>query len=480
MKRLVISNFKGIGNPLQLDLSEENGNLFNLLLYAENGGGKTSIAEAIRLISFSNELENEIIASNIVGEERIAVKKDWLNSYLHNPSKELFEIEIDGFKFTPTDTQIHPNINTFILGRSQLIPTSKIKIENIIGKTYFKSPFSDKEIYSPTAIELVLDEVNQMLENDFKESFRVLPSNTNEAIVGITGVIDGTITENIHKKLNEAHQNLIKILIFIAYLKLLPKPTDNNPYFVIFDDIMSSLDLANRIILARTIINLGKTYQLLVMTHNVGFYNLVKHLSSIHKTNESWKFASLYKIDDEHTISFFNEEESVDALLNRYNGNILPTDESAVNAMRKKFEKLLHEFGKILVLGVQEETSYLIDKICNIEKGVYCCIDDQKISTHFDLIKKISSLVNVCPQPQLQSKIRSLLQKYNEENQLPWISETIRHLQTYQKVILHQGSHDQAGTIPVISTKEITITLDLMRKLELITRRNSTSFPYFI
>ena len=75
---------------------------------------------------------------------------------------------------------------------------------------------------------------------------------------------------------------------------------------------------------------------------------------------------------------------------------------------------------------------------------------------------------------------RNRFQKYDCNNQIPWISEIIKNLKTYQKVILHQGSHDQIGSLPVISSKEIAITLDLMRKLEEIAKRNSSSFPYFI
>ena len=46
MKKITISNFKGIKSPLQLDLyTVDNNNIekeSNLLLYAENGGGKTA------------------------------------------------------------------------------------------------------------------------------------------------------------------------------------------------------------------------------------------------------------------------------------------------------------------------------------------------------------------------------------------------------------------------------------------------------
>ena len=484
MKKITISNFKGIKSPLQLDLyTVDNNNIekeSNLLLYAENGGGKTSISEAIRLISFANFIEEEVISPNIVGEEREAAKRDWLNSYLHDQSNDVFEIDIDGNKFSSTSPDAMPNKNVFILDRLQLRPTSKIKLENLIGKNHFGGPYSYEQLSSSEIIDMVLSDVNDILKNEFKEKIELVRPESEEKIVGISGIIEGIITENIHEKLNEAHQNLIKILIFISYVKLAPKLGDEKKYFVVFDDVMSSLDLANRIVLARILINLGKEYQLLLMTHNVGFYNLIKHISGINHTNENWRYTSLYQIDGTHIMYSISEEENVDELVKKFGGRILPTDELAINAMRKKFEKLLHEFGIILTIGVQEETSDLIDRICNNEKWLYCYLDGDKIYTQTDLIKNISSLVKVCPQKYLQSKIRAIFQKYNEGNQMPWISTTIQHLHTYQKVVLHQGSHDQLGTLPIISDKEITITLDLMKKLEQIIKRSSTNFPYFI
>lgn len=483
MKKITISNFKGIKTLPDLSLTRSQDGCekeVNLLLYAENGGGKTSISEAIRLFHFASNIENEMINPYIVGEEREAAKQDWLNSYLHNKSINLFEIEIDDAKFSSINTSVSPSTYIFVLDRSQLIPTSKIDIEKIISKTHFGGPTPREVLLSPIAIELVLDEVNRMLEYDFKESIRVDRVETTEYIVGVKGIQDEFITENIDKKVNEANQNLIKILIFINYLKLLPQLQDNAKYFIVLDDVMSSLDLANRIILARIIISLGKEHQLLVMTHNVGFYNLIKHLSASNNSSDDWNLTSLYMHDGTHMPYSINNDDSVDSLLAKYDGVILPSNGDAVNAMRKKFENLLHEFAKILVTGVQEETSNLIEQIIKVGNGLYCYTDGGNIYTHFDLIKKISTLAHSCPQHLLQSKIINLFQKYDCNNQIPWISETIKNLKTYQKVILHQGSHDQIGILPVISSKEIAITLDLMRKLEEIAKRNSSSFPYFI
>ncbi|MEY8685645.1 hypothetical protein AB9N12_05720 [Bacteroides sp. AN502(2024)] len=482
MNNIIISNFKGIEHSIELDFSILKDGISipsnNMVLYSENGGGKTSIAEAIRLMAFRTEFENSKIAPYIVGEEREAAKRDWLNNFLHNQSTESFEIEIDGMKFSDWQPDIISNV--LILGRSQLIPTSKINLAEILDTSYFGSSHNLSELLSADAVTLILDEVNEILNTDFKEQISLALPETGENIVGINGVIDGLLTENIDEKLNEAQQNLIKILLFLNYIKLLPRLDMGKKYFIVIDDIMSSLDLANRIILARFLTKLGLDNQMLIMTHNVGFYNLMKHLVCVENSTEKWSFKSLYKIDGKHTICPSNDECTVDELVKRFDGHILPNNDLAINAMRRKFEKLLHEFGKILILGVQDETINIIQKISSIGNEYYCNIEGNKIKTHIDLLRELSSIIDVCPQEQLQSKIRKLFLRYDNGNNMPWIADVIKHLHTFQKVIFHQGSHDQIGIQPVISAKEITMSLELMKRLELIVNRSSSNYPYFM
>ena len=84
MKKITISNFKGIKTLPELSLTKHQDGCekeVNLLLYAENGGGKTSIAKAKILSYFTSHIENEKIKPNIVEEERDTAKQDWINSY---------------------------------------------------------------------------------------------------------------------------------------------------------------------------------------------------------------------------------------------------------------------------------------------------------------------------------------------------------------------------------------------------------------
>ena len=65
MKSLCVSNFKAFKESFLLPLDGKSS-----LIYGENGSGKTSLFEAIKLFFFNERILKELIPSNIVGEER--------------------------------------------------------------------------------------------------------------------------------------------------------------------------------------------------------------------------------------------------------------------------------------------------------------------------------------------------------------------------------------------------------------------------
>lgn len=70
---------------------------------------------------------------------------------------------------------------------------------------------------------MVLDEVNDMLKKEFKENISVTRVEGTETNVGINGIQEEMINENIDSKLNEANQNLVKILIFYKLSKIITR-----------------------------------------------------------------------------------------------------------------------------------------------------------------------------------------------------------------------------------------------------------------
>lgn len=488
MKKITISNFKGIPGPLEVDFTEiqDDGthvDEHNLLVYAENGGGKTSIAEGIRSAIFATEIQNMQILSNVVGQAREQAIKSLWRQMLHDRSTDHFTIKIDNETFSSDATNNIPARKAAILCRKDLLPTSRLDFTQLVfaGNVKFGQPLEN--MMTNENIELVIHEANLMLQSLFKEDIQLVRLQENGIFIGISGILPGNqhIGNDIHFMVNEARQNIVKIVLFFSFLKLIPPPNaGEEKMLVVLDDIMSSLDLANRIILARYIIEMGKTFQMLVMTHNVGFYNLVRHVSGVEGEADNWKYCSLYCDEGLHSFYFPEKQEDVNTIISQAGGSIRPDNDTAINALRKRLEYLLREFGKILVMGIQEETKDLIEKIAT-DRSTFCIAEGDSIKSLPNLIAEIENLVKKVPEGvDLKAKIKNKIDKYRNESTMPMVAETIRHLHVYQKVILHPGSHDQSAGIVPTSQREITLTIDLIRKLETIIKRPSASYPYFL
>lgn len=65
MNSLCVSNFKAFKETFLLSLDGKSS-----LIYGENGSGKTSLFEAVKLFFFKERILKELIPSNMVGEER--------------------------------------------------------------------------------------------------------------------------------------------------------------------------------------------------------------------------------------------------------------------------------------------------------------------------------------------------------------------------------------------------------------------------
>jgi len=60
--------------------------------------------------------------------------------------------------------------------------------------------------------------------------------------------------------------------------------TENNLKLLVLDDFLTSLDMANRKIIAKYILDNFEDYQIIILTHNLQFNNLIKRLLD----NDKW------------------------------------------------------------------------------------------------------------------------------------------------------------------------------------------------
>lgn len=101
-----------------------------------------------------------------------------------------------------------------------------------------------------------------------------------------------------HTFLNEAKLTAIALSIRLAMLgqKLSGVVAADTPKFLILDDVLISLDMSNREIVLDIILQEFTDYQLIILTHDRNFFELLRHrIKKFNQTN--WKYIEMYECE---------------------------------------------------------------------------------------------------------------------------------------------------------------------------------------
>lgn len=101
-----------------------------------------------------------------------------------------------------------------------------------------------------------------------------------------------------HTFLNEAKLTAIALSIRLAMLgqKLSGVVAADTPKFLILDDVLISLDMSNREIVLNIILQEFTDYQLIILTHDRNFFELLRHrIKKFNQTN--WKYIEMYECE---------------------------------------------------------------------------------------------------------------------------------------------------------------------------------------
>ena len=143
-----------------------------------------------------------------------------------------------------------------------------------------------------------------------------------------------------------------------------------------------------------------------------------------------------------------------------------PNYPTIANQLRQKFERLLYEFSKILMIGSVEESNKILE-LLDKTKNIYLLRDnslnikkkEQVYKNSNDLLIEIEELIDT---DKTIEDVKNRIIEYKEvDNVLPDMINIIRELKIYQKVSMHSLSHGQVGQNPV-SQKEIEKSLELL------------------
>lgn len=447
MQNLKLTNFKAHQNLDDINLDSK-----NFLLYGDNGAGKSSIYEAIKLCFFRMRIEPNT-DDVVVPEDRNATLNTFYFQFQNTVQNNDFEIKINNQDFRSFQAT---DYNVYMLNLDDVAFNRSLKLNELFQKTFFNLPDNIIENYEEiqekanTFLEKCLEDIR--IEIDSSDEYSIKLKNTQRGI---------SKTKEIKQYFNEAKLNLVVFALLFSAIEISKDSTKKN--ILILDDFITSLDMSNRTFLMKHIFDTFKNFQILIFTHNVYFYNLIMYLinDGICTTDKEWQFANLYEIGNEHKIYINNVRESVADLEQQYT----PTVSGFIigdygNKLRKKFERLVYELSKIIMIGGVEESNKILEAILD-DKNIYL----KRGSNPKDKFKDGNYLVDEIQL--ITTNLNDIQFKINEYkiDELDNIKEILKTLKLYRKITMHSLSHGQTGQHNW-SDKEIKQTLVLLKKLE--------------
>lgn len=449
MNKLEIQNFKAFGDAVPIKL--DNDGTKNILLYGENGAGKSSIFEAFRYIFYKDRIE--AVDTMLPKPEQMANIEEIRNQY-RNKKANQFDIKInnqDAANFSVARYQV------FLLDRFDRM--DKIQLSSILKHQYL--PYSDLNKFMDENWQLIMDEVNIQLSSFFHEQYEIL---VGDKTTGYDITIKNKQTglsrnKELSKFFNEAIINLIQLLLWFTSIQLMFDTTKKQ--LIILDDFITSLDAANRTYFVRYVLNNFAELpnkQIIILTHDFSFYNITSYIiSEIEHKNLEWNFFKLYLFGDQHRLEKVARIKIKD--LRKELNNATCSLNDLGNRVRKCFEEELHELSSQLTVGNLEETKDIIKRISE-SKEVYW---KPKSSLH-DLISDIDRLIPSISDNNIKNELRDKIDSYKITN-VSVLRDTINRLKLYQKVSMHPLSHGVLG-IPHFQQKEVEQSLILLEQLD--------------
>lgn len=439
LKKIEISNFKA-HESLLIELGEAS----SFLIYGENGSGKSSIYEAIKINYFK---ERVLDIANLPADpaQRRAKVDEVFNTY-NKQDAGSFEIKFNDIEFKKTTDMAADSMNVFMLNLQSCTPT------NMVNGTVNLYRLLEREFLS-LDIDNVSTDFIQLLVNEeliaFHEVFEIrIDTNGDIRFVDSSRNLDD---KRVTKFFNEGKVNLAILLIYFKLLK--HSISLNGRNLLVLDDFITSLDMPNRTLLVKYVLREFEGYQVFIFTHNIYFYNLICYLVNENTSaSGSWKFFNIYESPSSPILYEQKERVCVNEINRRFelvkiNGeSVSDSYQSLGNDIRKKFERLLFEFSKLLSIGAVEESKKILGSLLRYDKPI---LDVGKLLEAVD-----ADDIDI-------SKINAL-----KIDEFSLIKDILLDLKAYQKVMMHPLSHSTGYGEPSYTVKEIESGIKLIKILE--------------
>lgn len=451
MVKIELENFKCFDKFFELPLNKK-----NLLLYGENGSGKSSLTEAFRLIFYRRKLFSAADSGSMTEEERSNVESDILDKYRFQGNKsQPFSLKVNETKYDAFKTE---NYQVAILTRDDVEVRDSIHLLELFQRAYL--PISDIHTFLKTHVEQIQQEVNKLLHDDFMEDLQITIEHGNNYTCSLSDDnLHITADQNLPHYFNEAKLHMTTILLLLLAVKYVPETKENR--LLLLDDLLTSMDASNRTFFMRFIVKTFGCYQILFFTHNINFYHTARYLvhEAIPEEKEKWICTHLYEFSFGHRL-LNDKDAQID--IQKLKSDLQKTDVNLGemgNRIRKYFEYVIYEFSQLLLLGAVEEPDKVLARICSQK---VCYLNEKQDAS--DLVDEIQTTLHSCNQTNLAARIQEKIDKYCIE--MSSIHDILNTMKLYQKASLHPLSHTNVHGTHAPSQKELRQTIILLEKLQ--------------
>lgn len=129
--------------------------------------------------------------------------------------------------------------------------------------------------------------------------------------------------DHLDETYNEAKLDIIFLAIFFQLINFSQIPAEHHKLLVM-DDVINSLDMANRGLVAKFIMTHFQYCQILLLTHNVSFYNLFSYaISNYNNSVDKWQKRLLYEIGDTRVLVKDESPETVASIKADFNPEMI-------------------------------------------------------------------------------------------------------------------------------------------------------------
>lgn len=476
MKKLVINHFKAFDSRIAF-LCYNNQ---NLLIYGENGSGKTSVYEALRQVFYRNRLLKPHITVGASAEVRAADEQTYYRSFSHKQprgtSLPAISIEINDTDFKGFDSSGYA---CFMISNADLkyettdVVDNKAVIKDVINLKSMLSkcmlPSFDEtqriEDFLNNNNNSLITNINNVLHNDFLENFRIGFDNQNFDIYIEDTSNNIRESNGLQKVFNEAKINLVLILLFFETVKIMQATAAWVKKLLVIDDLTTSLDASNRLFFCNYILNHFEGFQKIILTHNVGYNNLLVNRIGEHNDTNNWKFYNLYITNQGPQLYSYNDLRKATDIRTEFDAGTLSPVDTGV-AIRKRFEADINEIAKYFSIDATSMAMTIVSNIVGGNASFYYYKEGKKLKNADNLVDTIKAIMaEATTATEKLTKIAQEIEKYHSDADIVKLQQFIKEFHYFEKMLIHSLAHGTAP-MPTFIQKEVHAATHLLEHIE--------------